>query len=288
VSLILKLTAKLPPGVRQRLRGLNRLRWIAKLKILRHYAGRGQSTALERLLYVLWDPELDNFTYEIANEDELAAFVAQGTGVAAEQARAYIAELQDDAELRRLLRSRMGARWDRKNTPHYGRRLGWYAIARAVGPELIVETGIHDGLGSALLLRALERNAAEGRAGRLVSVDIDPAAGWLVDDSLRARWQPLYESTFTALPEALAGRRVGMLIHDSDHTYECENFEFRQAVEHADGAVALVSDNSHATSALRDVCAELGIEYRYFGERPRGHFYPGAGIGFGMLRPGRG
>ena len=289
MSLILKFTAKLPPGVRQRLRGLNRLRWIKKAKIVRHYAGRGQETTrLERLAYVLWDPELDNFTYEIVNEDELAAFVAEGTGASVDQARAYIAELQDDADLRAQLRGSMSRRWDRKSSPHYGRRLGWYAIARVVGPGLIVETGIHDGLGSALLLRALERNAADGRPGRLVSVDIDDAAGWLVDASQRERWEPLYESTFTALPKALEGQKVGMLIHDSDHTYECENFEFRQAVEHADTAVALVSDNSHATSALRDVCADLRIEYRYFGERPRAHFYPGAGIGFGFMHADQG
>jgi hypothetical protein len=153
---------------------------------------------------------------------------------------------------------------------------------------VIIETGIHDGLGSALLLRALERNAGEGRPGRLVSVDVDPAAGWLVDERLRACWEPIYESSFTALPKSLDGQQVGMIIHDSDHTYECENFEFRQAVEHAADELALISDNSHATSALRDVCASLGIEYRYFAERPQDHFYPGAGIGFGLLRRDRG
>jgi Methyltransferase domain len=288
MSMILELTAKLPPGVRQRLRGLVRLRWITKARTMRLYATRGQSSLFQRLLYVLWDPELDNFTYEIANEDELAGFVAAATGAEPEQVVAYIREAQEDVVLRGALRGRMRRRWDRKSTPHYGRRLGWYALARVVGAGLIVETGIHDGLGSALLLRALERNAADGKPGRLISVDVDPAAGWLVDERLGERWQPAYESTFTALPKLLEGQQVGMIIHDSDHTYECENFEFRQAVEHAAPQVALVSDNSHATSALRDVCRDLGIAYRYFQERPRDHFYPGAGIGFGFLERGGG
>src|SRR5206468_4130211 len=105
-----------------------------------------------------------------------------------------------------------------------------------------------------------------------------------VPDQLSSLWTPVYESTFDALPRVLEAEEVGMLVHDSDHTYECERFEFDAAVSHAAPTVALVSDNSHATSALRDVCRELGIEYRYFAEQPRDHFYPGAGIGFGLLR----
>lgn len=284
MQVLLRLTAKLPDGVRQRLRGLvNRLRWVHKARTVRHYAGRSQSTFGDRLRYVLLDPELDNFTYELDNEDDLASFLAAGLGISTTDAAGLIRELQGDDDLRELLAAQLRRRWDRKSRAHYGRRLGWYAIARVIRPELVVETGIHDGLGSVLLLRALERNAAEGHPGRLLSVDVDPSAGWLVDERLREHWEPIYESTFTALPKALEGQEVGMIVHDSDHTYECELFEFQAAVDHAAGRLALVSDNSHATSALRDVCARLGIEYGLFLERPQAHFYPGAGMGFGLL-----
>ena len=77
-----------------------------------------------------------------------------------------------------------------------------------------------------------------------------------------------------------------MMIHDSDHTYECESFEFNTVIDHAAPTLALISDNSHATSALHDTCAELGIDYRFFRERPARHFYPGAGIAFGLLLRG--
>lgn len=278
---VLRLIYRLPPPVLGRLRGLNRFRWLRKLNVVRRYDTHGRILSAAR--YVLIDPELSNFTYDLANGAELAGFVAGSVGVPHPDADRFVREGQEDEELRRMLRSRLAGRWDRKQRAQYGRRLGWYAIARALKPRLIVETGIHDGLGSALLLRALERNASEGSPGRLMSVDVDPAAGWLVDHRLRSGWEPIYESTFTALPRALDGEEVGMIVHDSDHTYECELFEFETAVAHAAPRLALVSDNSHATSALRDVCESLGIDYRFFREQPRDHFYPGGGIGFGLL-----
>jgi Methyltransferase domain len=287
VTFLLRLSARLPEGVRQRLRVLNRLRWITKARMLRQYGREGNATRLQRLLYVLWDPELDNFTYDLGNHDDLARFLAGACGVEIDAAREYIVEAEADDELHRRLAARLRRRWDKKSQPLYGRRLGWYALVRLRRPQLIVETGIHDGLGSAMLLRALERNEAEGAPGTLLSVDVDPAAGWLVDDRLRQRWEPVHESTFTALPRLLRGREVGMLIHDSDHTYDCELFEFTQAIEHRAGQVTLVSDNAHATSALRDVAAENGVDYRFFGEQPRSHFYPGGGIGLALLDAGR-
>jgi hypothetical protein len=108
--------------------------------------------------------------------------------------------------------------------------------------------------------------------------------GGLVAESLRAKWQRVIGSTFDVLDDAVRRLELGMIVHDSQHTYECELFEFNTAIAHAAPTLALVSDNAHATSALRDVCSDLGIEYRFFRERPRGHFYPGAGIGFGLLQ----
>jgi hypothetical protein len=287
VKLLLRISALLPDPVRQRLRVLNRFRWVTKARLLRQYSGEGNATRWQRLRYLLWDPELDNFTYDLGNPEELATFVAEVCGVDVDAARAYIDEAAADEELRRSLVARLRQRWDRKPAPLYGRRLGWYALVRLRRPRLIVETGIHDGLGSSLLLRALQRNESEGAPGKLPSVDVDPAAGWLVEDSLRERWEPVHESTFTALPRLLEGREVGMVIHDSDHTYDCELFEFTQAVDHRAPQITLVSDNAHATSALRDVCADKGVEYHFFRERPRSHFYPGGGIGLAFLDAGR-
>ena len=290
MSRLVEAANRLPAPVREPLRrgrwaldslGLPRLRWWTKLRTVRGY-GIGLRNR-QALAYVLVDPELSNFTYDLANRDELTAFVAEALEIAPESVKGCLREADEDTELVERLQKRLRRRYDRKNRPLFGRRLGWYAIARILKPSLIVETGIHDGLGSALLLRAIERNEAEGSPGRLISVDINPQSGWLVDERLRTHWTPVFGSTFDVLEGAVDGSEVGMIIHDSQHTYECERFEFATALAHAAPSVALVSDNAHTTSALRDVCAELGIEYKFFRERPSGHFYPGAGIGFGLF-----
>ena len=77
-----------------------------------------------------------------------------------------------------------------------------------------------------------------------------------------------------------------MIVHDSEHTYECERFELTTALSHASSTIALVSDNAHATTALRDIARDLRIDYHFFREQPRGHFYPGAGIGLAICRRG--
>ena len=130
------------------------------------------------LAYVLLDPEPDNFTYELDNEQELADWVARVSGREAAEVDVVLAEARGDRVLTDRLRAATAGRWWwSKPQPPFGKRLAWYALARLLKPALIVETGVHDGLGSLLLLRALERNALEGASGRLVSFDVNPAAG---------------------------------------------------------------------------------------------------------------
>ena len=296
MSWLVNVANRLPAPVRDRLQrlrwridalGFPRLRWWTKALTLRSYGVSFRESPGPALRYALFDPELANFTYELGNQEELAAFVADAFDTTPAQVECFFRETADDPELNEMLQERLRHRRDRKRTPLFGRRLGWYAIARVVKPSVIVETGIHDGLGSVLLLRALDRNAEAGTPGRLISIDINPQSGWLVADRLRANWQPVFGSTFDVLEDAVRGLEVGMIVHDSQHTYECELFEFSTAVANAAPTLALVSDNAHATSSLRDVCDDLGIAYRFFREQPTGHFYPGAGIGLGVLNRAR-
>ena len=261
-------------------RYLRRLRWIAKANAVREVGGRVH----RNLGFVLTDPEPDNFTYELANEDELAAWVAAVSGEQLDRAAAALAEPEADQVLRSRLHESAGARWWwSKPEPPLGKRRAWYALARLVRPALIVETGVHDGLGSLLLLRALERNAAEGVEGRLVSFDVNPAAGWLVDAD--PRWDLRIESGRHGLPVALASDDpVGIFIHDSLHTYDNERWELRTVAPHLAPGGVLVSDNVHVTRALAETCDEFGLEYHEVAERPADHFYPGGAMGAGTRR----
>jgi hypothetical protein len=44
----------------------------------------------------------------------------------------------------------------------------------------------------------------------------------------------------------------------------------------------LLTDNAHAGTAFADLCSRSGLTFRFWHEVPRGHFYPGAGIGIAI------
>jgi hypothetical protein len=262
-------------------RYLRRWRWLHKAAGVR----RTGQPVHRHLRFVLTDPEPDNYSYALANVDELCHWVEEVSGAEPERVRAVMAEPDADAELWERLRWATRAhRWWSKPLPPFGRRVGWYALVRLLAPALAVETGVHDGLGALLILRALERNATEGHEGRLVSFDINPAAGWLVGAD--PRWQLRIESSREGLESVLADHGpVGMFIHDSLHTYENEVWELRTAAARLAPRGVLISDNAHATPALGECCREFGLRYHEFTERPRNHFYPGGKLGAGSLPP---
>lgn len=272
--------------MRRKLLALLTLRPLRRnLALFRTYRAPIRPRTLPLLLF---NKEVANFTYEISNCEEIGRFVAAVVGIPAAEGIRYVQELEEDDDLRRRLETRLRARPDRNNRAAYGRRAGWYALARARKPRLLVETGTHDGLGTAVLLRAIERNAAEGRQGTLLSFDIRPDAGWLVDDEL-ARWLDKRIGDARALlPEALVGAELDMFVHDSHHTYEHETFEFETVFPAASPGAVLVSDNAHGGTAFRDFCERHGLDFSVVLERPRNHFYPGAGIGVAVVPGGRG
>jgi hypothetical protein len=66
-------------------RTVRRLRWLHKADAVH----RSQASIWHNLRFVLWDPEPDNFTYEIANEHELATWVATVASCEPEQTRTW-------------------------------------------------------------------------------------------------------------------------------------------------------------------------------------------------------
>src|SRR2546423_11194183 len=123
---------------------------VARLLTLRRYHAFSRAPR-QALRYLVAGREIDNFTYDIANKDELAEFVARSIASDVATVTGYITELEGDEELRQAIEGSLADRHDREASMPYGRRLGWYALARVLTPSLIVETGVHDGPGSALL-----------------------------------------------------------------------------------------------------------------------------------------
>jgi hypothetical protein len=195
-----------------------------------------------------------------------------------DEGRRYVAELDADEDLRRHLEQAITG--DRlADRPAYGRRAGWYALVRILRPTLVVESGIDKGLGTCVLAAAVERNVAEGHAGRVVGLDINPAAGAFVT----GRYAPFVDLMYRDSLESIRHLdSIAMFLHDSNHSREHEVAEFQALSGRlADGAVVL-SDNSHLTDALPAFAEETGRRFLFFAEEPDDHWYPGGGIGLAL------
>ncbi|MCW3032252.1 MAG: hypothetical protein JWM60_597 [Solirubrobacterales bacterium] len=237
----------------------------------------------QRLAFVLLDPEIESFSYELDDEVQAISALAAAVGRPAEELLAYAAEVREDPELGRRLWRHLRWRFDLKRRPQLGHRLAWYVLVRAFKPKLVVETGIYLGFGSLALLRALDRNAEEGDPGELMSFDIVPAAGAVVREALRHRWRRYIGTTKDTLPAALEGRQVDMLFQDTPHTEENQRFEFGLALSHSGERLLLMDCSGGYAPTLRSLCAERGGAYREVAMRSRGHIHPGAPLTFAMF-----
>lgn len=260
-------------------RRMSRLRWLTKRKILAKYGCSLREEPGIYLRYLLWDPEVESYSYDIANDDELCAFSAAHFGITADQARAYLAEARTDPELTTRLSERTRWRFDAKTKLPIGNRLLWYVAARATKPKLVVETGIYEGLGSLVLLRALEHNAAEGVDGRLVSLDFDPLCGFLVreDPKLTARWTKVIGMSSELLPDVVAGEPIGLLLQDTPHTEENQRHEFGVALRQAADPLVLIEGSGGYCPTMGQLAEQLGVELLHFREQPKDHFWRAPG-----------
>jgi predicted O-methyltransferase YrrM len=205
-----------------------------------------------RSLFALGHPA---YALKAVFRDLLAAderFLATLTGTTASQIRQFLGEpFQEgrffdhlrDAESQFNGRQAMGA-------DLYAKRvLLQYATVRAFKPACVVETGVANGVSSAYLLLAMERN----QKGSLHSIDVGNRSflppgkktGWIVPDWLRERWTLCLGDARELLPQVLAALGfVDVFIHDSLHTYEHMKFEYEQAYPHLRTGGILISDDA--------------------------------------------
>jgi predicted O-methyltransferase YrrM len=159
----------------------------------------------------------------------------------------------------------------------FGRRLGWYAVARAIKPGTVVETGVERGHGAVILCAALMRNATEGHPGRYYGTDINPEAGYLLTEPYSAMGNILYGDSIESL-KALDGT-IDLFINDSDHSAEYEYREYHTVAHKLSPGAIILGDNAHVTDSLALFARETGRRFIFFREEPKNHWYPGAGIG---------
>ena len=229
-----------------------------------------------------------NYTYDLEplNVEHLVACLSVVTGKDYDTLRGYLREIQEDSRLREhLLRLTKSSKenYVADLDVRFSRRIGWYALTRAIHPRVIVETGVDKGLGSCVFAAALMKNAAEGFRGRLIGIDINPRAGYLLQAPYDKFSRILYGDSLAALQNL--NEEVDLFIHDSVHTPEFEFKEFQAIQPKLSQNAIVLSDNSHVTDRLLVWAQQNGREFLFFGEKPKDHWWPGDGIGIAFKRP---
>ncbi len=154
-----------------------------------------------------------------------------------------------------------------------------YNLIRHLEPATVVETGVCNGLSTAIVLKGLQdnekgelfsvdlpRDADSGKRGAIIP--LGKQSGWAVPETLRARWHLFEGNTFYKLPqimEHLAGenRTVDIFLHDSEHSIEGMLFEYSLVWKHLREGGLLLSDNIEASAAFRIFADAQGVQKYY-------------------------
>jgi len=224
--------------------------------------------------------ELSNYYYDLneRNQADLASLISAITQTSSEKVEEFFKEIQDNEKLR----VHISSSW--ANDPSmadaqlgYGRRIGWYAFIRILKPKVIVETGVHHGVGSCVIASALLKNSEDGFPGRYFGTDIDTRAGNLFINEFAEVGTILYGDSIYSLK--LFEDQIDLFINDSDHSAEYEKQEYETVKSLLSTNALILGDNSHVTDSLREFSQSNQRKFIFFREVPKDHWYPGAGIG---------
>jgi predicted O-methyltransferase YrrM len=134
-----------------------------------------------------------------------------------------------------------------------------YKMMRLAKPSRVVETGVADGTSSQMILRALSLNGA----GRLTSYEVADDVGSLVDPVLKTAWELV---VLPARGRAQAFRDhlkrlspIDIFIHDSNHSYAWQSFEYGVGYESLRPGGLLVSDDIDGSFAFLDFVSRYSL-----------------------------
>jgi len=247
-----------------------------------HAAGSYLPTLWNIARWSLTSKEDTNYTYELTPQS--LDYIAHTIAVVVKSTPIRIRSFMEEARTDQALASRVSHAIRTSPTRHvadedcrFGRRLGWYAVVRAVKPRVVVETGVDKGLGSVLLCSALQRNHAEGHPGRYYGTDINPIAGELLVPPYEEFGKIVYGDSIATL-KALPGT-IDVFINDSDHSADYEGMEYDVIDSKLSEHAIILGDNAHVTDRLMRFSDRTGRHFLFIRESPDGHWYRGGGIG---------
>ena len=114
---------------------------------------------------------------------------------------------------------------------------------------------------------------------QLMTVDIEPSSGLLVGGAYQEIIERRIGNSLEVITEL---GDIDLFLHDSDHSETHEASEYVAVEGCLSDTGIVISDNSHATTALAEWSSKTNRNFSFFSERPLNHWYSGAGIGVSM------
>lgn len=157
---------------------LPRLLFHLKLNIMRRYE---KPLNFRKMLYLVFSPELETFSYDLTNQDELIKELAIKLSTDPAKLAKYAMEFKKIKHPKSTLVKRFSNAHRAKISPKFGRNFIRYLIIREFKPTLIVETGTKDGLGSLVISSASIANHVASSENKneqkIISMDIAENSG---------------------------------------------------------------------------------------------------------------
>lgn len=231
-------------------------RTFARLSLRRVYSRRNRALSYYRpqmrfiRRWIWMRTENSNYYYDITelNKENLSQMIAHVTKSSSDVILNYFRELEQNQTLRKHIEAGLHAYGQDFAQIQYGRRLGWYAFIRELKPGLVIETGVHHGVGACVIASALLKNISEGFSGRYLGTEINPSAGKLLSDIYLSVGEILYGDSIESLQKV--DSEIDIFINDSDHDPEYEAMEYDTVVTKLSQKGIILGDNSHVTDKL--------------------------------------
>ena len=225
--------------------------------------------------YIFFGNEITNFTYEINNHNEIIHTINNITKCDYKKIDALMKELDfSNTELKNFFSERFYNDFKSKNI--FGRRYIWYLLVRIIKPKIVIESGIFQGLGSALLSFALYMNNKDDKElkSKFIGLDIKLNTPYLNKNAFKQVNIFLNEVDSLIFLKNFNEKNKIIYISDAKHEFEFEKKEFDLILKNLDKGSLIISDNG--SKALSEFTIKHKKKMTCFSEEVKNHWYPGA------------
>lgn len=264
-----------------RLRGFNRFRWLHKCRLFLRDSNGAVGFA-DILYYILWDPEVHTYSYDIVVDAEYLAEVDVVVGdprsVSVASAQVALTFDQIAQEIPAITRWR----WESKRKPSLGRHFTTCLLAAHFMPTDIVEIGTHHGMGALCLHRTLESVSRE--PFRVVSIDYKADNGWLPATQRLSSWTMVVADAVVGTAEfEPSGRGPILVVLDATPNDHLTLSQISNILEATPDRTRIFVGNAAWNDAVRTIAETRGGVYGQVVERAKDHWTDGRRIDIAVI-----